>query len=143
MRVSFYDLQHERFYCDMLEQSSRNDAYHRALYYTLGIAKETRCHVNDLFDMEQGCIKPAGLYSAWQTGSTIRISRLAFNLWNGWTQEGQDRHSAPNELFACSYAPYFMEAIRLRYPEYFRDRVHSPLQIALTKSNERKSGRMR
>ena len=27
----------------------------------------------------------------------------------------------PEELFCCGYAPYFMEGIKLRYPEYCRD----------------------
>ena len=25
---------------------------------------------------------------------------------------------APSEIFCCSYAPYFWEAIQIRYPEY-------------------------
>ncbi len=27
---------------------------------------------------------------------------------------------APSEIFCCSYAPYFWEAIKIRYPEYTR-----------------------
>lgn len=27
-------------------------------------------------------------------------------------------HYAPSEIFCCSYAPYFWEAIKIRYPEY-------------------------
>mgnify|MGYP000037184561 FL=1 len=25
---------------------------------------------------------------------------------------------APGEIFCCSYAPYFWEAVQIRYPEY-------------------------
>ena len=28
------------------------------------------------------------------------------------------RFSTPDEIFCCSYAPYYFEAIMLRYPEY-------------------------
>lgn len=29
--------------------------------------------------------------------------------------------STPYELFDCGYAPYFFEAIRLKYPEFCRE----------------------
>ena len=44
--------------------------------------------------------------------------RQAFNLWNGFTEEGRENLCTPEELFCCGYAPYFMEGIKLRYPEY-------------------------
>lgn len=121
----FLDVQHETFYYEMLRQSNSQDSYHRALFYTMGIARETRVHVRDLFDFSNDSIRPEGLMAAWQTGSTIRVSRLAFNLWNGWTEEGRDRYSTPHELFDCSYAFYFFEAIRLRYPDYCRSNERS------------------
>jgi hypothetical protein len=116
----YYDAEHEGFYYQMLNERKNSDSYHRALFYTLGISQETRKHIRDLFDFSHGGIKPEGLAASWQTSSSIRVSRLAFNLWNGWTEEGAERYSAPNELFACGYAPYFFEAIYLRYPEFCR-----------------------
>jgi len=104
----------------MLHEQKRSDAYHRALFYTLGLSQETRKHIRDLFDFSHGGIKPEALAATWQTSSTVRVCRLAFNLWNGWTEEGAERHSTPNELFACGYASYFFEATYLRYPEYGR-----------------------
>lgn len=29
--------------------------------------------------------------------------------------------STPYEIFDCGYAPYFFEAIRLKYPDYCRE----------------------
>lgn len=116
----FRDEEHERFYYESLRKSNCTDAYHRAVFYMLGISWETRSHANELFDYSNDSIKPTGLIASWQTSSTIRISRLAFNLWNGRTEAGKERYSTPHELFDCSYAPYFFEAIRLRYPEYCR-----------------------
>ena len=86
----------------------------------MGISAETRSHIRALFDFKEGIIKPEGLSAAWQTGSTRRLCRLAFNLWNGWTEEGNENRSTPYWLFDCGFAPYFFEAIRLRYPEYCR-----------------------
>ncbi|MCU6711553.1 DUF6075 family protein [Paenibacillus sp. J5C_2022] len=121
--IRFRDDEHEQFYHQMLNERKCNDSYHRALFYTLGIAHDTRNHIRDLFDFSNGGIKPEGLSAAWQTGSSARVSRLAFNLWNGWSESGGERYSMPHELFDCNYALYFFEAIRLRYPEYCRGRA--------------------
>lgn len=118
MPILFLNSEHESFYYRMLAERQCTDSYHRSLFYTLGISKDTRAHVQELFDFANGSIKPEGLSSSWQTGSSIRTCRLAFNLWNGWSQTGEERYSTPHELFDCGFAPYFVEAIRLRYPEY-------------------------
>lgn len=31
-----------------------------------------------------------------------------------------DKSCTPYDLFACSFAPYMYEAVKLRYPEYTR-----------------------
>ena len=40
---------------------------------------------------------------------------------NGYAEEGQERYFTPEELFCCEFAPYFMEGIKVRYPEYCRE----------------------
>ncbi|MEW5920549.1 MAG: DUF6075 family protein [Bacillota bacterium] len=118
--IRFASKEHEAFYTGMLAQTGNNDAYHKAFFYAMGISAETRGNIRTLFDFKEDCIKPEGLTAPWQTGGTYRLCRLAFNLWNGWTEEGKENRSTPYELFDCSFAPYFFEAIRLRYPEYCR-----------------------
>ncbi|MDD4509461.1 MAG: DUF6075 family protein, partial [Oscillospiraceae bacterium] len=65
-----------------------------------------------------------GLHCGWQTGTSKIICRLAFNLWNGYCyEECEDdqpvsAYYVTDNIFCCSYAEYFFEAIRLRYPEY-------------------------
>ena len=63
---------------------------------------------------------------------TVRLTRLAFNLWNRYVEQGEESMSALYEIFDCNYASYFNEAIRLRYPEYCRE---------LPKDREAGSGR--
>lgn len=123
--IRFADKEHAAFYAEMLAASGNNDAYHQAFFYAMGISAETRRNIRSLFDFREGGIIPEGLSAAWQTGGTRRLCRLAFNLWNGWTEDGSEHLSAPYELFDCGFAPYFFEAIRLRYPEYCRSLGHS------------------
>lgn len=119
--IRFSSEEHKAFYLQMLSQSSDDDSYHRAFFYAMGICGETRRNINTLFDFKEDGINTAELSAAWQTGGTRRLCLLAFNLWNGWTEEGNEQCSTPYGLFDCSFAPYFFEAIRLRYPEYCRN----------------------
>ncbi len=118
--ILFAGREHKAFFSEMLAKTCNDDTYHRAFFYTMGICPETRRNIHTLFDFEEDGIRPEGLAAAWQTGGTRRLCRLAFNLWNGWTEEGKENRSAPYELFDCGFAPYFFEAIRLRYPKYCR-----------------------
>lgn len=43
------------------------------------------------------------------------------NLWNNYVEEGREKSFTPEDLFCCEFAPYFMEGIKVRYPEYCRD----------------------
>lgn len=119
--IRFSSKEHRAFYAEMLIKTRNDDSYHRAFFYAMGICEETRRNIHTLFDFKNGGIDPDGLSAPWQTGSTRRLCRLAFNLWNGWTEEGKEQYSSPYELFDCGFAPYFFEAIRLRYPEYCRN----------------------
>jgi hypothetical protein len=128
--IRFANKEHEAFYFDMLAATRNNDTFHKAFFYTMGISAETRSHIRSLFDFKEDIIKPEGLSAAWQTGSTQRLCRLAFNLWNGWTEERNENRSTPYELFDCGFAPYFFEAIRLRYPEYCKSMEHPALHFS-------------
>lgn len=105
----------------MMEEVKKKDSYHQAFFYCVGISDMTRDNVKRLFSFREDCINPAALHEGWQTSGSMRITRLAFNLWNGYSEKGAERMSTPYELFDCGYAPYFFEAIRLKYPEFCRE----------------------
>ena len=128
--IQFTNKDHEAFYYNMLKKVRSSDVFRKAFFYTMGISAETRKYITSLFDFEEGVIKPEGLWASWQTGSTKRLCRLAFNLWNGWAEESKEQYSTPYYLFDCSFAPYFFEAIRLRYPEYCKSLERSVLSFA-------------
>lgn len=123
--IRFSSKEHKDFYYQMLVKTCNDDPYHWALFYAMGICEETRCNIRTLFNFKNSETNPDGLSAPWQTGSTRRLCRLAFNLWNGWTEEGNENRSTPYELFDCGFALCFFEAIHLRYPEYCRSMEHT------------------
>lgn len=99
------------------------------------LEEETRVHndidlfVEEIYDFETGCVKTECMSAGWQTSGSLKIIRMAFNLYcNGtptvYEKEGVEgklkecEHYTVEDLFCCEYAPYFWQAIQLRYPEY-------------------------
>jgi len=109
---------------------TERDPEYSALFYLLAMDDVTRKHIDSIFDFTKHSIKPRGLLSAaWQTSTSRKTVRLALNLFNGiYSDMGGDDEPFPRssvcyspfEIFACSYAPYYVQALRIRYPEYFR-----------------------
>lgn len=114
MSIRFSSEEHLKFYETCMAKSRVKDAYHQALFYTMGISPDARRGVSLWFDFAEDQIKPEVLEQGWQTGGSARLTRLAFNLWNGF----DDSHSTPYDLFDCGYAEFMLEGIKLRYPEF-------------------------
>lgn len=129
--IIFRDQAHKDFYKVCLQKCRYQDVYHRALVYCFGIDRDTRSHIDRIYDFKSGCVKPEYLQEGWQTSGSVRIVRMTFNLYcNGtpsvYNYEDSDAEGQPSEckcytveeLFCCGYAKYFWEAIKIRYPEY-------------------------
>lgn len=116
MKIQFADNEHRDFYERTIQQCRNTDSYHRALVYTLGLSPDTRSHFKDCFSIPGDCIDPDALSKGWQTSGSMALTRLAFNLWNGF----DDNYCTPADLFNHAYAPYLFQAVQLRYPEHFR-----------------------
>mgnify|MGYP007081456027 CR=1 FL=1 len=129
--ITFKNKEHEKFYMEYLPRCRYQDEYHKALVYCLGISSDTRNNVNRIYDFKSGNVKTDCLHEGWQTSSSMRIVRMAFNLYCNGTPSVYDyenecievqlkecRCYTVEDLFCCSYARYFWEAIKIRYPEY-------------------------
>lgn len=114
----FYNNTHKKFYYECLIKSQCDDSYHKALFYTLGIDGDCRNHINDLYNFNNHQIKLKGLEYSWHTSGSRQTVLFGFNLFNGYIDEYNAKQSTPYELFASEYSLFFMEAIKLRYPEY-------------------------
>lgn len=127
--MEFIDYAHKEFYekkINELTKLDKTDVYYKSLIYTLSICETTREHFASIFNIKKGEININSIESAWQTGTSAKVTRMAFSLWNRCMYDSEedrenDKMSSsynPSEVFCCSYAPYFWEAIKIRYPEY-------------------------
>ena len=127
--IRFADDRHLEFYNKQADRLNP-DCYLKALIYALGICDDTRRRFDSMYDVKKRCIRLETLYAEWQTGSSTKVTRLAFNLftdrpatsYNGTDTPDFDecKRYSVSDIFCCGYAPYFVEAIKLRYPEYMR-----------------------
>lgn len=128
----FISEKHEMFYFAKMKEVRYQDEYHKALIYCLGVNSDTRKNIERIYDFTTGNVKPECLYEGWQTSGSARVVRMAFNLYCSGMPSVHDisddeekllecaRYSV-DDLFCCAYAPYFWQAIQIRYPEYTKD----------------------
>lgn len=124
---------HREFFYEKLEMCRYKDVYHKALVYTLGICNDTRRNIESIYDFKSGMINVDALAAGWQTSGSLNVCLLAFNLYTDGMptvdEDAMDKDDlklecglySVSDLFACGYAPYFYQAICIRYPEYTKD----------------------
>lgn len=123
--MEFFDNKHKQFYEQKLKEIGKSDVYRKALVYTLGICETTREHFNNIFNLKSGEININAVTAPYQTSTSKKVTRMAFSLWNRCNYDSEqdienDKVSTyynPSEIFCCTYAPYFWQAIKIRYPE--------------------------
>lgn len=133
MNIIYRDSEHEAMFLEICGLIENLDCYHLAVAYLLTLDVVLSEHVPDVFDLTHDCIVPDGLTKGWQTGTSKNTTRLLFNLWNNYTadfipEEERDEdfsdktsYYSVSEIFCCPYAPYYWQAVKLRYPEYTGD----------------------
>ena len=85
----FYNEIHESSYNDICSKMKYLDCYHRSIAYLLSLDRVLREHLEEVFDFQEDVIIPEGLNKGFQTGTSKKTTRLAFNLWNGYCSEGE------------------------------------------------------
>lgn len=116
--ILFRDEEHKRFFIEKMKKYREDDFnydYLRTFFYLIGISNDTRKHIDELFDDMEGRPQRDVLHAEWQTSNSARVCRLAFNLWNGYAEEGEEKYFSPYWLFDCSYGPFFWEGIKLLF----------------------------
>lgn len=134
-RTMFESEEHYTFYFEKVGKLNA-DNYLKALIYTVGICPDTRRRWQSFYDEVKRSIKLEVINEGWQTGTSSKVTRLAYQLYTDGTPtantyDEQDRETqdfkecsrySVSDIFCCEYAPFFVEAIKLRYPEYFSHR---------------------
>lgn len=121
--AAFFNREHEDLFWKICARMGVKehilDCYHLSIAYLLSLDRVCQEHIDDLYDFKEDCIKPNGIHKAWQTGTSKKTTRLAFNLYTGHTNwENECKYCTPSDIFCSEYASYYWEAIKLRYPEY-------------------------
>ena len=131
-QIKFRDEQHEQNYNFILDMMPYSDIERKALAYLFAL--DTVCfeHIRDLYNFSDNRIMLSGLDKGWQTGTSTRTTRLAFNLYNSYCSDGETYIGSdgiednlpsacysPAYLFCCEYAKYYAEALKIRFPEWF------------------------
>lgn len=128
----FRDDKHKALYEQWTQKThTKGDPEYSSMFYVLALDEIAREHIRDIFDFSEICIKPKGLFTNhWITSTAAKSIRFAFNLYNYGICSDRDGSGAeltdtadrytPAALFACIYAPYYIQALKIRYPEYIR-----------------------
>lgn len=122
--------QKEFFLKKVAELGIENDVERLALVYALSLTSNCRARFSHCYDTKERCVRADVLKCGWVTSADSKAIRLGFHLFTWGTptafsitdnekREEEIRRYLPIELFCCSLAPYFVEAIKIRYPEYF------------------------
>ena len=130
--MKFIDSKYREFFNDKykeLQRLGKTDVYFKSIVYILGICETTRDNFDKIFDLKNGEININSINGAYQTSTSEKVTRMAFSLWNRCNYDSEEdiedeRVSLkynPSEIFNCSYAPYFYEGIKIRYPEYTKE----------------------
>jgi len=126
--MRFKNNYHETKYNEFIGRlGSKADVYHKALFYLLAIEDSLAENIRSLYDFKTNEILFEGLNGGFQTSGTLRITRLAFNLFSSSTLSGElisedegykdDAGSyAPDVIFNDSNIFCFVEALFIRFP---------------------------
>lgn len=142
--MNFVNDEHELFFVNILrklQEQKKVDVYSASLVYTLGMCEETRINFKNIFDIEKGEINIDSIMAPWQTDTSAKVTRMAFSLWNNCMYDSEQdaevktvsKNYNVGEIFSCSYAPYFYEGIKIRYPEYTKEKPNNSLENEIEK----------
>lgn len=127
--MKFKDKFHKESYLAILDLMGNDDVYRKTFAYLISLDIVCRHHFVDLYDFDEFCLKENPLNHAWQTGTSRKTTALAYNLYTDstlWYDEDTSLFGSRSyicsvsDIMCCEYAPYYFEAIKIRYPEYFQ-----------------------
>lgn len=136
--MKFRDETHEQEFEALMKRmgADSRDVYRLALAYLITADEVCSKNIDNIYDFSEHCIKPDCLADEWQTGTSLKTCRLAFNLFNGgigigvgvliflgaskvfefYTDDYADTLSLAVFLISLAVSVYFAEPIRAAIP---------------------------
>ena len=71
------------------------------MIYILGISDDTRNHFSQIYDIKSGYVNPECLHQGWQTSGSVKVVRLAFNLYTDGMPSVDDNESRDEQVSEC------------------------------------------
>ena len=121
--IIFISDAHEKFYYEKLKEVRYQDVYHKALCYCIGINNDTRRNADRIYDFKTGCVKTECLHEGWQTSGSVKVVRMAFNLYCNATPSVDDYKDAEEQINECTI-------IKARIPRVIQGVVFRPYRSA-------------
>ena len=132
--IKFRNMTHETNYHFIRTLMKKSDIERKVLAYLFSLDVVCCIHIREIYDFDENTIIPNALDKEWQTSTSRKTTRLAFNLFNGCCSDGEtyigsdtfeellpSAYFTPVNLFCCEYAPYYIEALKMRFPEYSKE----------------------
>ena len=120
--MKFRNQEHkDRFYA-LLGQMTCQDDYHKSAAYLMTLDDVLNKHVSEIYDFDERIINSEKIGEGWQTDTSVKTFRLMTNLWNNRSVDYGDKSLKSSscyaiaEIFDSEYAPFYWEAIKLRFP---------------------------
>ncbi len=133
MTIRFISEEQKAFFEEKVQKLGiARDPYRLALVYAISLTENCRKHFNKCYNTSTRCICLDVFNNGWVTGTDIKAIRLGFCLFTAriptvYSERDFEKRFweafryNPSELFCCELAPYFCEAIKIRYSEYFNE----------------------
>lgn len=119
VKMIFYDEMHKTRFITLSKKIKILDVYHKSLIYLIALNVDCYRNIDDIYDIKNDVIKKTGIKKNWQTSTSKRVTRLAFNLWNNTIEKANAEEYTPCNIFCDPNAEYYMQAIKIRFPEMF------------------------
>lgn len=119
--MKFRNQEHKGRFYFLLRQMTCQDDYHKSAAYLLTLDNVLYKHVSEIYDFDERIINSEKIGEGWQTDTSVKTFRLMTNLWNnrsvdnGGTSLSSSRYAIA-EILDSEYAPFYWEAIKLRFP---------------------------
>lgn len=114
--IKFRDTAHRDFFLENMMKCRVNDCYHRAFFYVMGIASETRANINQMFNFKEDCIEPEGMHGGWQTSGTVKVCHILLTFGTGMQRKGGNGISRQRSCSAVNLLPTLWRVSRSDTP---------------------------